>query len=146
MRVQQSVEISAPPEKVWPFLVEPEKILTWWTTLEKFEPVGERRNGVGAAFYVEERAGGPLMKMSFEAAEWVENEKVALHMTAGKGVKGYEQSLRLEAVPASSRLTFMEDVQLPYGVIGKVMGVVGKRTAEGHVKEMLAKLKSAVEE
>ncbi|MDY6917133.1 MAG: SRPBCC family protein [Chloroflexota bacterium] len=113
MRVQQSIEISAPPEKVWPFLVEPEKVLKWWTTLEKFEPVGERRGSVGAAFYVEERAGGPPMKMSFGATEWVENEKITLHMTAGKNVKGYEQSLTLEAVPTGSRFTFMEDVQLP---------------------------------
>ena len=86
------------------------------------------------------------MKMSFEATEWVENEKVTLHMTAGKNVKGYEQSLTLEAVPTGSRFTFMEDVQLPYGVIGKVIGVLGKRTAEGHVKEFLGRLKNAVEE
>jgi len=146
MRVKQSIEISAPPEKVWPFLVEREKVLQWWTTLQKFEPVGEQRSGGGAAFYAEERAGGPTMKLNFEAAEWVENEKVALHMTAGKGAKGYEQSLTLEAIPTGSRFTFTEDVQLPYGVVGKVMELVGRRVGEGHVKEMLAKLKSAAEE
>ncbi len=29
MKVQRSIEIAAPPEKIWPFLVEPEKILKW---------------------------------------------------------------------------------------------------------------------
>jgi len=41
MRVERSVEIAAPPEKIWPFLVEPEKILEWCITFEKFEYTGE---------------------------------------------------------------------------------------------------------
>ncbi len=33
MKVQRSIEIAATPEKIWSFLVEPEKILRWCITL-----------------------------------------------------------------------------------------------------------------
>ncbi|MBM4447368.1 MAG: hypothetical protein FJ023_08510 [Chloroflexi bacterium] len=65
MKVQKSIEIAAPPEKVWPFLVDPEKILKWCITFRKFEYTGKKRSEVGTAFYVEEKAGGPLMKLNF---------------------------------------------------------------------------------
>jgi len=29
MKVQRSIDITAPPEKIWPFLVEPNKVLKW---------------------------------------------------------------------------------------------------------------------
>ena len=31
MLVSMSVDIQAPPEKVWPYLVEPEKTMQWFT-------------------------------------------------------------------------------------------------------------------
>ena len=71
MRVQRSIEIAAPPAKIWPFLVEPEKVLKWCITLEKFE--------------------------------------------------------------------------LPYGFIGKILGLFARRRSEAIVGEMLAKLKSLAE-
>ena len=35
MLVSMSVDIQAPPEKVWPYLVEPEKTMQWFTALKK---------------------------------------------------------------------------------------------------------------
>ena len=145
MRVQNSIEIAAPPEKIWPFLVEPEKILKWCITFQKFEYTGEQRSGVGTSFYIEEKAGGPLMKLNFTATEWVQNEKLAFKMTSGNFVKGYEQSWVVEATTSGSRFSFMEQVDLPYGVIGKVMGTFAKSGSETTLKEMLAKLKSLAE-
>ena len=50
MKVQKSIEIAAPPDKVWPFLIEPEKILEWCITFLKLEYTGEQRSGVGTTF------------------------------------------------------------------------------------------------
>ncbi len=146
MRVERSIEIAAPPEKIWPFLVEPENILKWCITFKKFEYTSEQCSGVGTPFYIEEKAGPmPLMKLNFTVTEWAENEKLAFSMTSGTGVKGYEQRWIVEVTPTGSRFTFMEDVELPFGIIGKLMGLVGQRSSEAHVREMLAKLKSLVE-
>jgi uncharacterized protein YndB with AHSA1/START domain len=146
MKVQRSIEIAAPPEKIWPFLVEPDDILKWVITFRKFEYTTEQRSGIGTPVYVEEKAGGPLMKINFSVTEWTENERLVLSMTSGTGVKDYQMRLAVEATPSGSRFTFMEETELPFGIIGKLIGAVGRRTAEGHVAEMLSKLKSLAEE
>ena len=64
MRVQRSIEIEAPPEKVWPFLINPEKVMQWYFPLRKFEYTGEKRNEVGAPFYYEEKTSGGVIKLN----------------------------------------------------------------------------------
>jgi uncharacterized protein YndB with AHSA1/START domain len=145
MRIQKSIEIAAPPERIWPFLVEPEKILKWFTLLEKFEYTGERRSGVGTPFYCEEKSGGRLMKLSYKVTEWVENERLAFTLTSGS-LKNDDQVWSIEATPLGSRFTLKEDVDMPGGIIGKAMGalfvggMIGKR-----LEEILANLKSLAE-
>jgi uncharacterized protein YndB with AHSA1/START domain len=145
MKVHKSIEINVPPEKIWPFLVEPDKILQWCITFNKFEYTGEKRSGAGTTFYLEEKSGGPLMKLNFRIIEWVKNERVAFSMTSGNFVKGYEQSWTVESIPAGSRFTFWEQIRLPYGIIGKFMGLFAKRGSETTVDKMLSKLKDFVE-
>ena len=147
MRVERSIEIAASAEKIWPFLVEPEKILKWCITFKKFEYTGEKSSSVGTTFYLEEKAGPmPLMKLNFALTEWVENERLAFRKTSGSGVKEYEQSWTVKATPSGSRFTFMEDVELPFSIIGKLIGVVGQLSSAATIKKMLTILKNLVEE
>ena len=145
MKVQSSIDIAAPPQKVWPFLVEPEKILKWCITYQKFEYTGAQRPGVGSTFYLEEKAGGPLTKLNFTVTDWVENQRLACKMTSGNFLKGYEQKMTVEAIPSGSRFTFAEDIKLPYGVIGSMMGFFARSSSQAHVKEMMGKLKNLAE-
>jgi len=145
MRVQRSIEIAAPPEKVWPFLVEPEKILEWCITFEKFEYTSDQRNGVGTPFYLEERAAGRLMKLNFAVTEWLRNKRLAFSMTSGDFVNAYEQTWTVQATPSGSRFTFMEEIEFPYGIIGKILGLLGRRRSGAIVGEMLAMLKRLAE-
>jgi len=145
MHVRQSVEIATPPERIWPLLVEPDNVLKWYPTLRRFEYEDAGQRGPGARVYAEEKASGMLMKLHFVITDWVEDRMVSLHMVSGTGVKGYDQSWRVEPVPTGSRFTFEEHVELPYGVLGTLLGRVGQRSSEGHVREMLAKLKVLAE-
>ena len=145
MRVQKSIEIAAPPEKVWPYFVHPEKVLQWCITFRKFEYTGSQRSGVGTPLYIEEQAGGRLSKMKFEATEWKENEKLALRMVSGANYGSYHQQWAVQRSPSGSRFTFMEEIELPYGVIGKLMGLAGQRMSEATVVKMEAKLKELAE-
>ena len=85
------------------------------------------------------------MKLNFRITEWVENERVAFSMTSGNFVKGYEQSWTMKNIPSSSRFTFMEEVTLPYGIIGKIMGLISQSGSEPTAGKMLPKLKSLAE-
>ena len=146
MRIERSVEIAAPPEKVWPFLIEPERIMQWFTLLKKFEYTGEQRNGVGTPFYYEEKNGPMLMKLSYEVTEWVENERLAFRMTAGPAsTRRDDQIWAIEATPSGSKFTCTEELEIPWGVIGRMLAalmasIVGKR-----IQEMLDNLKKVVE-
>ena len=145
MKVQKSVEVAAPPNKVWAFLVEPEKVLGWCITFKKFEYAGNQRSGVGTPLYIEEQAGGTLSKMQFEVAEWKENEKLAIRMVAGGNYKSYEQRFSIEPAPSGSKVTFMEEIILPYGILGKLIGLLAERMSAATVDKMLAKLKVLAE-
>jgi len=145
MRIQRSIEIAAPPEKIWPFLVEPEKILKWFTLLQKFEYTGEQRSGVGTPFYYEEKSGGRLMKLNYVVTEWMENERLAFIMTSGPLNKD-DQVWSIEATSAGSRFTLTEDVEMSWGIIGKIMGALfAGRMIGKHLEEMQANLKKLAE-
>jgi len=145
VKIHRSIEIAAVAEKIWPFLVEQEKILKWGITLKTFRHTSEQHNGVGTPFYFEERAVGRLMKLNFIVTEWIVNERVAFKMISGNFVKGYEQRYTIVASPSGNRLTCSEDVKLPYGILGKVAGLFRRSISEAHLEHMLVKLKSLVE-
>ena len=145
MRVQKLIDINASPKSIWPFFVEPEKILQWCITFKKFEYSNDQTSGVGTPVYIEEQASGPLMKLHFNITECKENERLALHMVSGTGVKSYDQSWSLEPIQSGSRFMFMEDVELPYGVIGKLIGSILEKNSAATVDKMLAKLKTLAE-
>ena len=145
MKAAGTINIHATAEKVWPYLFEPEKVLLWCHTYQKYEYAGDRRGGVGSRFYVEEKAGGPLMKYTFEAVEWEPNRKLTQKMISGTGVKAYQQIMLLEALSEGCRFTFMETVELPMGFLGKIIGFLGEGMSRVAIKKMQEKLKSVVE-
>ena len=145
MKVQKAIEINATPERIWPFFIEPEKILLWYSTFRKFEYAGDQHSGVGTRIYTEEQAGGPLMKVLYEATEWKEAVKLDLRMVSGSGVKSYRLIWELEAIPSGSRFTFTEEVELPFGVIGKLIGLLGQGMSEKTVGKIQLKLKALAE-
>ena len=145
MRIQKTIEIEAAPEKVWPFFVEPEKVLQWYITFKPFEYTGSQREGVGTPLYIEEQAAGLTMKMHFEVTDWKENEKLCLRMVSGSGAKSYQQMWSLEPTPAGSCFTFAEEIVFPLGIVGRLIGFFGQRVSSATVEKIQAGLKSLVE-
>ena len=142
MKIQKSIEIAAVAEKIWPFLVEPANIMKWCRTVQRIRHTSEQRSGLRTPFYFEEKAVGRLMKLHFVVSEWVVNRSVAFKMTSGNLVKGYEQRYTLEPTLTGSRVTCIEDVTLPFGILGKFVELFRKPISEAHLERMLIKLKS----
>ncbi len=145
MKIEKSIEIATPPERIWPFFVDPEKVIKWSITFRKYQYTGDQISGVGTTLYIEEKAGGPLMKMHFEITEWVENEKIRLKMISGASLKSYKQLWTLAPTNSGSEFTFYEEIVFPLGVIGKLIGLVSQGSSYKFVAEMQSKLKSLVE-
>jgi uncharacterized protein YndB with AHSA1/START domain len=145
MKVQRSIEIKAAPEKIWPFLVEPEKIVKWFTLLRKFEYTGQQRSGVGTTFCYEEKSSGQLMKMHYKVTEWVKNKKIAFVVTSGS-LKKDDQVWSIEATSAGSRFTMYEDLEMPMGILGKIIGALfGGIMIGGNIEKIIANLKRLAE-
>ena len=145
LRISRSIESVASAETLWLFLIEPERIQKWCVPIRKFRHTGEQRSGVGTTFSFEEKAAGQLMKLNFVITEWVVNRSLAFRMTSGNLVKGYEQRYTIEAIPTGSRFTCTEDIELPYGILGKFIGLFRRSFSEAHLERMLLELKSLAE-
>ncbi len=70
MKVQESIDLSAAPEQVWPYLFEPEKVLRWCLTYQEYVYATGQHSGLGTRFDIVEKAGGPVMKYTFEITQW----------------------------------------------------------------------------
>lgn len=145
MLVRMSVDIEAPPEVVWPYLVEPEKTKQWFTALKKFEYTSEEEGGPDSTFYWYEEAGGRTYNLYFKTTEWTENEVFAYRMTEGDFFKSYDERWEIEKTPTGSRFTFNDHIEFPYGPFGKIIGWFAARTAAETGTEVLANLKQLAE-
>ena len=144
MKIQRSIEIAAPPEKIWPYLVEPERIMKWFTFLRKFEYTSKKCSGVGATFYYEEKSGPQLMKLHYKIIEWAENNKLSFVLTSGS-LKKDDQTWALEATPSGSRFTMTEEVEMPWGIIGKALDKMVGGMIGNNIEKIIGNLKTLVE-
>jgi uncharacterized protein YndB with AHSA1/START domain len=144
MRVQMGVDILAPPEVVWPFLVEPAKAKQWYDMLEVFEYASDER-GPGAKFYWEEDVRGKIYWNHFRTTDWVPNRVFGFEMTESSFFKGYTERWALESTPTGCRFSFDDTLTFPYGPWGKVMGWFGEKMAKKSSLQILQNLKLLAE-
>jgi uncharacterized protein YndB with AHSA1/START domain len=146
MKINRSIVIKADPEKIWPFLVEPERILQWCFTLQNFEYTNQVSHGVGSSFTYREQGRFRSIELNCIIKEWIENKKITFEMTGGKGFKGYKETWMIEPISDGSKFYFINQSHLRFGIFGKILEPITRRRAEITVDEMLAKLKRLVEE
>jgi hypothetical protein len=145
MEIQRSISIDAPVENIWCLLVKPQNIMKWCSFARQVRYTSEQTEGIGTAFYFEERAAGILMKLHLVVDEWKFNKSVSFKMTSGNLVKAYEQRYTLKPELKGTHLTVFENVRLPYGIFGKLAEFVRKTRSEGHLENMLIQLKRVSE-
>ncbi len=145
MKLQRSIEILAPPEAIWPLLTDPERILKWFDLLRRFEYTSDRRGGVGTTFYYEEKSGGQLMKLNYVVTDWSQNQKLAFKATSGS-LKKDDQVWSIDPIPSGSRFTMFEDLEMPFGIVGKIVGFLfGGMMIGRSMEKILANLKRMAE-
>lgn len=144
MRVKMGVDIEAPPETVWSYLIEPEKAMQWYEMLTVFEYTTEER-GLGATFYWEEDVRGKTYWNRFRTTEWVPNRVFGYEMTESSFFKGYTERWTIDATPTGCRFSFDDNLVFPYGPWGKVMGWFGEKMAKKSSQQVLQNLKRVAE-
>jgi uncharacterized protein YndB with AHSA1/START domain len=143
--IHKEIIINANAEKIWPFLVEPEKILKWCFTLESFEYTSDQKGGKDSTFRFIDKGAVHKLEVNCVISEWVENKVVSFKMISGTHFKSYEGTWSVEYDQGRSTFCFEEKTKMPYGIIGKLAGILSERRASAVVVDMLERLKSCVE-
>ena len=144
MRVSAQIEIAAPPEDVWEFVVDPARQLHFMAGMTRWEVEGKQATGMGARYRTLMRVGSAEVGGLIEVVEFDEGRDMAW-----TSVTGVDQRGRWRLRPRPGGKTRVE-LRLSYGVAGAgLFGWVAEQfaapTVRGHLQRTVQQLKRQVE-
>ena len=142
-RIEKSIEIKAPPEKVWEILAL-DRAPEWWDecksaryTSEVHTPQDKYRVGATAHLNVHGE------EIDYEIIESLENEKISAR---SKRPVNITVTYILKLVGEGTRLTRLVDYEMPGGILGKAFNkLLLRRAGERAIERALKNLKSILE-
>jgi uncharacterized membrane protein len=145
MRVGADVGVTAPPERVWAVISDPERMLGFMSGITRWEVADERVTGLGARYLMLLRVGSAEIGGLIEIVEFDEPCDLAWTSVTGVDQRG---RWRLRAL-AGGRTQV--ELRLAYGVAGSgPAGWIAERiaapTVRGHLRRSLKQLKRLVEQ
>ena len=139
--VSKSVEISAPPEAVFPWLIEPERLARWISGFAGSEALTEGGARLGARSRDTLREGSRTIVAETEITEFAPNRLMRVKIEAG-GMRS-DDCYRLTAGGAGTRLEYTSDVQLGGPV--RLFAPLVVRQLRARAERDLAALKREIE-
>lgn len=144
MRVNASIQVRAPIDKVWAIVTDPERVLGFMSGVTRWEVAGERRTGLGARYRVLFRVGAAEVGGLIEVVEWEEPRELAWTSVTGIDQRG---RWRLRELPGGRTRV---ELRMAYGVVGAgVWGWIAERiaapTLAGHLRRSLRQLQGLIE-
>jgi len=145
-RVEKSIEIGAPPERVWEMLAfdrHPE----WFEERESATYTSEVRTPedkfrVGASAQITEKHFG---KFDVEITESLENEKITYLCRGVPHSKNVIEIFTLIPTEAGTKITFVADGEVPNPIYWMLEKLFVHRAIEKGTEKSLDKLKSILE-
>jgi uncharacterized membrane protein len=144
MRVSESIEISAPIDRVWSVVSDPERVLSFMAGVTRWEVDSGRAGGLGARYRVLFRVGAAEIGGLIEIVEWEEPCELAWTSVLGVDQRG---RWRLRELPRGRTSV---ELRMAYGVAGSgLWGWLAERlaspTVSGHLRRSLRQLKRLIE-
>lgn len=142
--IRESVDIDAPPERVWAVVAEDVKNAPKWTTnLERVEKLDDGPPGRGTRYrYHLSLPGGHKARLEVEQDVWSKPKKCAGRFIDGpvKGTWAYTYSRKKDG---TVKLTYEMDYGLT-GLLRFAAGLLGPQYAAG-IRENMQRLKKYIE-
>ena len=146
-RMEKSIEIRAPPEKIWEMLAMDR--LTEWVP-------GYRRDLKGVEYTSEVRTpedklrvgasahGIPMKKGTFnlEITESLRNQRLTYRLS---GTLNVLVTSTMEPVKQGTKFTYVYDYEMPWGILGKILERLMRVELERESKDSLENLKGILE-
>ena len=142
-RIEKSIEINAPPEKIWP-MIQWDRVPEYYDSVKKVEWTSKDKDKVGSTLHVTSEIAGLKGVSDIEITEAIENKKAAWRTTSGNLTIIY--SLTLDPTKTGTKLTNTFDYELPYSVLGKLIDKIRVHKAmDKDAEKALQKIKDTVE-
>jgi hypothetical protein len=109
-RIEESVEINCPVEKVFVYTTDAGKWNQWQSTIMEAEQTSPGPVGVGTTFRGTSRLMGRTMKWTARATEFESPERYAKNITSGSVV--IEQHNTYSPTPQGSKFTLVYDMKV----------------------------------
>ena len=142
--VRESIDLDAPPERVWAVVAEDVRNAPKWTTnLEKIEKLDDGAPGEGTRYrYHLSLPGGNKVKLEVEQDVWRKPKQCAGRFVKGplQGTWSYTYARKKDG---TTRLTYEMDYELS-GLLRFAGGLLGPQYAAG-IRQNLERLKTYVE-
>jgi uncharacterized protein YndB with AHSA1/START domain len=140
IRVEQTIEIAAPPAAVWERIADHERWPTWFTTLDRVEVTGAA-TGVGGGRTVTVKR----LSLGEQFTAWDDDAHFAFAVTSSflPILDTMAESVRLEPTETGTTVTYVQGLQAKRGC-GKLLALAW-RNAPRQLADALANLKRQVE-
>lgn len=147
-RVESSVEIGAPIEKVFVFFTDPrnlEKVFVDYSM--KIEDVSKQPAGVGTRYRLSCVVAGIRARPHLhEVVEFENNRRIVDREVKGGALNREELTYAFGATDRGTKVTLTIDYKLPYSVVGEVMDKLRMRKAlENFSRDGVQKAKKILE-
>ena len=142
-RVEKSIRINAPADKVFRFAADYENWDVFFAGVSDVKPTTEKTWGDGSKFVYKATIMGIPMPVGTEIHSFVEDEG-----WRGKSFKGVEHRTQwiFDRVDGGTEFTFAVDYKMPVPILGDILDrLFVKREWEGIVEGSLQNLKGIME-
>ena len=143
MRVAVHTEIAAPRQRVWDYIVDPDRHLEFMEGMTRWEVAGKKRTGVGARFAMRMRVGSVELGGLIEIVEFDPPCDMAWTSVTGVDHRG-RWRLRPgngDRAEVELRVTYYA----PGGILGSIADLVAWPIVRGHLQRSLEELKHRIE-
>lgn len=140
-KVERSVEIQAPVEKVFGFAADPSHLPEFWPSMLEVKDIQSLPNGGHRFSWVYQMAGMRFDGTS-EDVEYTPNQQV---IEKAKG--GIESTIAWTFQPEAggTRVTFLAEYTVPVPLLGRIAEAVIVKMNEHEAETLLANLKAKLE-
>ena len=144
VRIEKSIEIKAPPEKVWEMLAF-DRMPEWSEQYKSVEYTSEVRTPedkyrVGASCRINTKEG----LVEIEIMESLKNEKIMYRVQGMKGVRNVNGTFTLKPTEAGTKITAVSDYEMS-NLMMKMLAKLVSSAVEKDFEKGLEKLKSILE-
>ena len=111
------IEVGRPPERVWTYLVDWERLDRWMLEARDFTLIGDRREGVGVEAEATIRMAGITTRDRIRVSRWEPPAVLEIqHLGWVKG-SGY---MELSPTERGTHLFWRETLVPPWGILGRI--------------------------